>query len=159
MERTDTCWSGFHLRLDTIRAPWQLILIVGATSAEGLSSLERFTNIFTAIRTSFRLKGAEDANSSPLGREDQDPNPSIRASRINSTKGQVQVFGLYTSLEGVVGRPRRPGGGEATPCAINFNGQNYRAVASVQIHRRPVHAVIETLQNESSSGEGAVETT
>jgi hypothetical protein len=45
--------------------------IVGATSTEGLSSLQRFTNIFTAILTSFRHKRAALANSSPLGREDQ----------------------------------------------------------------------------------------
>jgi len=90
MERTDTCWSASHLRLDTIRAPWQLMSMVGASSAEGLSSLERFTNNFTAIRTSFRLKRAEDANSSPLGREDQHPNPSIRAFQSNSTKGRIK---------------------------------------------------------------------
>lgn len=66
--------------------------IVGATSAEGLSSLQRFTNIFTAIRTSFRHKRPADANTPPLGREVQHQNPTIRASQSNSTKGQAQVF-------------------------------------------------------------------
>ena len=40
---------------------------------------------------------------------------------------------------------------------IRVGAQNHRAVAPLQVHRRSVHAVVEALQDESSSGEGARE--
>jgi len=36
------------------------------------------------------------------------------------------------------------------------NAENDRTVASFQVHRRPIHAVIETIQEEGASGKGAI---
>src|SRR5713101_3284966 len=40
---------------------------------------------------------------------------------------------------------------------INLNAQDHRAVAALQIRRRKVHAVVETVQNAEASGEGSLE--
>jgi hypothetical protein len=40
---------------------------------------------------------------------------------------------------------------------IRIDAQNHRAVAALQIHPRPVHAAIEAVQDESSSGKGTLE--
>jgi hypothetical protein len=45
------------------------------------------------------------------------------------------------------------------PLAVLYNSdENHRTVALIQVHRRGVHTVVETIQDESSSGEGALET-
>ena len=88
IERTESCSSSRQfLRLRT-RAPWQLISRVGAISDDGLSGLLSFTNIFTGMRCSFRLRSGVCSTSSPLGRGVQHHHPTAKAFRRNGTKGQ-----------------------------------------------------------------------
>ena len=42
---------------------------------------------------------------------------------------------------------------------IKVGAQNHGTMAALQVRRRSVHAAVEAIQDESSSGEGAIETT
>jgi hypothetical protein len=62
--------------------------MVGAISDDGLSGLLNFTNIFSAMRCSFRPGSCVPSTSTPLGRGVQHPNPISGALQRNGTKGQ-----------------------------------------------------------------------
>lgn len=65
--------------------------MVGAISADGLSGLLSFTNIFNGIRCSFRPGSCVPATVSPLGRAVQQEQLTGWGIERNGTKGQYRA--------------------------------------------------------------------